>query len=132
MWHCPISGSQVNKPAKLFKRFTPTERFEIGETDIEIENNYYRHYHSFAWVEADDMQTSDDRPLGGLIAHTDRLNIKLNGRWKAVRNGRDEPEEGDILELDGSYWIIEDGCQRTRKKSLNNFAVIYLPIKKLL
>ena len=31
MWNCPISGSQINQPAKLYKRFTPTEDTVINK-----------------------------------------------------------------------------------------------------
>jgi hypothetical protein len=141
MWHCPISGSQINGPAKLFKQFTPTETLTLDrpisaggwfEREIRQENNYYRACASIAWVDATERGQSDEQPISGLTAHTGYMTIKYNGTYQPQLNDPKEPEHGDILEIDGERWIIEDGVQRVRNKSLINFAVVYLPLRKLL
>lgn len=131
-WNCPIYGSQINPPAKLYKRFTATLGVTVSPTDtITIEDNRYASYYSFAWVEVDDMQQSDEQPLDGLPINAERMTIKFHGRWKPEKGAKDEPEVGDILEISSEYWIIEAGGQRARKKSLFNFATVFLPLRKL-
>ena len=133
MFHAPINGSQINTPAKLYKRFTTSENITLDGTVIAYENNYYRFLGcAFAWVDADDMQTGEEQPIRGVLAHSDRMTIKFYGRWKSKPSAGDEPEAGDILFIGGERWIIEDGVQRARKKSLVDFAVVFLPIRKLL
>lgn len=132
MWNAPIYGSQINPRAKLYKRFTAALDVTVSPTDtITIEDNRYACYYRFAWVEVDDMQQSDEQPLDGLPVNTERMTIKFHGRWKPERGAKDEPEIGDVLDIDGEYWIIEAGVQRVRKKSLINFATVFLPIRKL-
>lgn len=131
-WNCPIYGSQVNPRAKLYKRFTAELDVAIEPSKvITIEDNRYACRYNFAWVEADDMQQSDEQPLSGLPINAERMTIKFYGRWKPEKGAKDEPEIGDILEISGEYWIIEAGGQRARKKSLVNFATVFLPLRKL-
>lgn len=147
MWHFPINGSQINQPAKLYKKFTPTENVtlnkeipseeEEGETTIEsrtiiVENNYYRTYASIAYVEATDRQEGEEQPLRGLPSHSASMTIKYNGAYKPKRGSVYECEADDILLIDGELWIVEDGIQRVRHKSLVNFATVYVPIRRLL
>jgi len=240
MWNCPISGSQINQPAKLYKRFTPTEDTVInkiikdefinidagmdlsgktiyfdtptseetgyihsanyvivlsyddghylelhkiypealieqiftpdksaesyvlpgdfgevteitgdfgfltiknpdygkGNPDqsrtIIVENNYYRTYASIAYVEATDRQEGEEQPLRGLPSHSASMTIKYNGAYKPKRGSVYECEAGDILSIDGELWIVEDGIQRVRNKSLVNFATVYVPLRRLI
>lgn len=134
MWNCPINGSQVNSPAKLYKRFTGEVKVtaEKSAEVITIEDNRYASYYSFAYIEADDMTQADEQPLDGLPVNSARMTVKFHGRWKPVPRGKDEPEEGDVLEINGEYWIIEAGIQRVRKKSLVDFATVFLPIRRLM
>jgi len=132
MWHAPISGSQINPPAKLYKQFTPTETLTLNGKDIVYENNYYRSFCSFAWVDATDRQQTDEQPISGLVAHADYMTVKLNGTFKPKQGDLREPTHGDLVMIDGELWIIEDGIQRIRHKSLINFAAVYLPLRKTL
>jgi hypothetical protein len=132
MWHCPISGSQINPPAKLYKQFTPTETLTLDGKEIEYENNYYRAHASIAWVDATEVGQAEEQPIEGFNVHTEYLTIKYNGTFRPKLNDLKEPSHGDILVIDGEPWIIEDGIQRVRNKSLVNFATVYLPLRKLL
>ena len=247
MWNCPISGSQINQPAKLYKRFTPTEDtvinkviteeyvnvavgmdlsgktiyfdkdtpptnesdcsiystdyvlrlsyseghsltlldnelllieqiftpstyesvdsyvlpIDFGEivsvtedvTDfnfltienpdygkpdttqsrtIIVESNYYRTYASIAYVEATDKQEGEEQPLRGLPSHSANMTIKYNGEYKPKAGNLYECEADDLLSIDGELWIIEDGIQRVRNKSLINFATVYVPVRRLM
>lgn len=131
MWPPPIYGSQTNPPAKLYKRFTPTENFIIDNTVLVYQKNYYRTRYSFAWTEANDLQGGTEQPLGGLLVDSSYMTIKLYGKWKPIKGDPTEPELGDIVAINGESWIVED-IQRVRKKSMQNLAVVYLSIRKLL
>lgn len=132
MWHTPINGSQINRPAKLYKRFTPTETMTLNGTEIVYENNYYRSYASIPYVEATDMQQGDEQPLNGLITGADYMTVKYNGTYKPKCGDLREPDHGDILSIDNELWIVEDGIQRIRHKSMINFATVYLPIRRVI
>jgi hypothetical protein len=133
MRNAPIYGSQINTPAKLYKRFTGKLPVELKDGEvITTEDNRYVCYFRFAWVDADDMQSTEQPGSGGAILHTYDLSIKFYGRWKPKEGSVDEPEAGDILQIDNEFWIIEEGVQRARKKSLVNFATVFLPLRKLI
>ena len=132
MWHTPINGSQINIPAKLYKRFTPTETVTLDGTEIVYENNYYRSYASIPYIEATDKQQGDEQPLSGLVTGADYMTIKYNGTYKPRRGDLREPDHGDLLVIDKEMWVIEDTIQRVRVKSLVNFAVVYLPLRRLM
>lgn len=68
MWNCPINGSQVNSPAKLYKRFT-------GEAKVTAK------------------------------------------------------ESTEVITIEDNR---EAGIQRVRKKSLVDFATVFLPIRRLM
>lgn len=150
MIYAPILGSQVNPRAKLHKRLSgnadATIRTEqtngtairnginsitVSNNVITIEDNRYAAYCSIAWTEADDMTEGDEQPLDGLPVESARMTIKFHGRYMPRKGAKDEPEVGDVLQIGDDFWIVEAGCQRTRKKSLVNFATVYLPIRKL-
>lgn len=128
----PIHGSQVNPPARLYKRFMPTEPAAIAKTVIKFENKYYANTFAFAWAEADELTVSDERPIDGLVVKAQRRTIKFHGNYIPKPGSRYEPETGDVLEIDGEYWVIEDGISRKRIASLRNFATVTLPLKRLL
>lgn len=132
MWHTPVNGSQINIPAKLYKRFTPTETVTLDGTEIEYENNYYRSYASIPYIEATDKQQGDEQPLSGLVTGADYMTIKYNGTYKPRRGDLREPDHGDLLVIDKEMWVIEDTIQRVRVKSLVNFAIVYLPLRRLM
>lgn len=131
-FHAPIYGSQINAPAKLYKRFTPTgTALEMNGDIIPYEGNYYRWCANIPYIEATDKQLSDEHPIEGLIVDTGYLTIKYNGTYKPRPDDLREPCHGDIMALDGELWIIEDRVQRVRNKSLVNFATVYSPLRKL-
>lgn len=132
-FHAPIYGSQFHPPAKLYKRFTPTENFVLGDNELAYQNNYYRTHFEFRWTEADDLQGGIEQPISGLVNNNSYMTIKFHGRWKPLKGDITEPDAGDIISIDGELWIVEEsGSQRVHKKSIRDFATIYLPLKKLL
>ena len=133
MFHAPIHGSQINLPAKLYKRFTPTETVIMDDTVITHENNYYRTHFSFAWVEADDEQGGVEQPISGLINSNTHMTIKLNSGWKRTKGDLASPDAGDIITIGKERWIVEEsGSQRVRIKSMRDLAVVYLPLRRVL
>lgn len=132
MIYAPILGSQANPRAKLYKRFTAELDVAIEPSKvITIEDNRYATFSSIAWTEADDMVEGDEQPLDGLPVESARMTIKFHGRYIPRKGAKDEPEVGDVLQIGDDFWIVEAGCQRTRKKSLVNFATVFLPLRKL-
>ena len=146
--HAPIQGSQINPPAKLYKRFTYGLNTNLGDdehiTDVDgvitiqdenkiaYENNNYVCHFSFAWVEATDLQDSELQPLRGLIIESSNMTIKMNAPYIQKRGDVQKPENGDIVQIGDTYWIIQDGVQRYRHKTLRNLATVYLPLKQLM
>lgn len=128
MFNAPIHGSQINPPAKLYKMFTPTEEIETDNI-IVYQNNYYRHYTSFRYIEVSDMNMGDEQPIQGLISGVGYMTIKYNGKYKSDKT---EPDHGDIVKIGTELWIITDSIQKIRHKMLKNMAVVYLPLKKLI
>lgn len=130
--HAPIHGSQINPPAKLYKRFTPTETVSSDGTEITVENNRYRTFCSLRYVEATDRQDGEEQPINGLVSRSGYMTVKYNGKYKPEKDSPYEAETGDVLEIEEELWIVEDDVQRVRVKSLKNFATVYLPLKKIL
>lgn len=140
--HAPIQGSQLNPPAKLFKRFTFKQEHEIdydgkglvvnSQDTITFENNRYVCHYSFAWVEATDLQESEIQPIRGLIVETANMTIKMNAPYIQRRGDVTKPETGDIVQIGSDFWVIQDGVQRTRHKTLRNLATVYLPLRQLI
>lgn len=138
MIYAPILGSQANPRAKLYKRLSGEVEITVQPTTdaaianvITIEDNRYATFSSIAWTEADDMVEGDEQPLDGLPVESARMTIKFHGRYMPRKGAKDEPEVGDVLQIGDDFWIVEAGCQRTRKKSLVNFATVFLPLRKL-
>lgn len=138
--HAPINGSTVNPKARLYKRFTVKEELESNNTEepesnnnvIEFENNYYCTHFSFRFVDTTDRQEGEYDPIDGLHTPNGYMTIKYNGKYKAKPDSPYEPHGGDLLEIDGELWIIEEPIQKVRIKSLRNFATIYLSLRKVL
>ena len=148
--HAPINGSTINLPAKLYKRFMVNDGLNMTPKDIEpllcnskptsvsdigviqFEKNYYVYVRSFRYIESTDEQEGEFAPIEGLKARTAYKTIKYNGKYKVDPSCIDEPREGDILKLDGELWVIDEGIQRVRLKSMRNFATVFLPIQRVL
>ena len=130
--HAPIYGSQINLPAKLFKRFMPTESVTIGSQDIIYENQYYRSYCALRYVESTERQEGEEQPINGLVTRSGYMTIKYNGKYRFASGSLYEAEVGDLLLINKELWIVEDGVQRIRYKSLANLATVYLPLRKIL
>lgn len=143
--HAPIQGSQLNPPAKLFKRFTFEKEvslftsssnsqnvLKVDDSKIQYQQNNYVCYYEFAWVEATDMQDSETQPIKGLLIESSNMTIKTNTPYIQKRGDVKKPENGDIVKIGDTYWEIQDGVQRTRHKTLRNLATVYLPLKQLM
>ena len=144
--HAPIQGSQLNPPAKLYKRFTfevktgTTAGYEYNEGSITInsedsitfENNRYVCHFSFAWVESTDIQESEMQPLRGLIVESSNMTIKMNAPYLQKKGDVQKPENGDIIQIGDTFWVVQDGVQRFRHKMMRNLATVYLPLKQLM
>lgn len=130
MFHAPIYGSQVNQPAKLFKRFTPTENVELGNKVIAYENNLYKNFYNIKYVEATEQNSGEFQPIKGLQTPSGYMTIKFHGCYKAKPGDTNEPEVDDLIVIDDKLWQV-DGVQKRRHTSLVNFATIYLSLKKV-
>lgn len=136
--HAPINGSTVNPKAKLYKRFTVTEKSKLTNGEerdngvITFENNYYSTQFAFRFVDTTDRQEGEYDPISGLHTPNGYMTIKYNGKFKSNPESPCEPHGGDLLEIDGELWIIEEPIQRVRIKSLRNFATVYLSLRKVL
>lgn len=146
--YAPINGSQNNPRAKLYKHFTSSNPQFTGETiKIELEGeevivnrddvvtyqkNTYVCHHTFPWVEATGCGEEDYQPIKGLITHTASMTIKMNAPYFKRLNDVKIPDHGDLVKLHDELWIIEDGIQRERHKTLKNLATYYLPLKRLM
>ncbi len=136
--HAPISI--INPKARLYKRFTPELSYyfnaslsvngKAANKEIIYEKNRYRNFFSFRYEEADD-KTESDEATDGIIAGGSSMAIKYNGKYKRAKRSVDEPESGDLIAIGDEFWKIES-VQRIKKKTLNNFATIYLTINKIL
>lgn len=154
MIHAPIYGSIINQPAKLYKRFTteetitlekktkstehqqsrmipPPETFEPVKGRISYENNYYHTHCNIRYVETSEKTEGQSQIIDGLVSKSFDMTIKFNGQYKPIAGSPYEPEIGDLLAIDNELWIIEEGILRKRNASLINFAVIYLPLRKV-
>lgn len=132
MIYAPINGSQINSKAKLYKRFTTDGSADVSGDSVVYQNNNYVYHASFAWVEATGCNEEDYQPLQGLITHTESITIKMNAPYFRRLGDLKIPEHGDIVRLHGKLWIIEDGVQKERHKTLKDLATYYLPLKSLL
>ncbi len=132
MIYAPINGSQNNPKAKLYKRFTTNQTATVDDDVVIYQNNNYVYHSSFAWVEATGTNEEDYQPIQGLITHTESLTIKMNAPYFRRLGDLKIPEHGDIVRLGGKLWIIEDGVQKERHKTLKDLATYYLPLKSLL
>lgn len=110
-----------------------SEDEEKEKTDIvNYQKNTYVCYHTFSWVEATGYGEEEYQPIKGLITHTASMTIKMNAPYFRRLGDARIPDHGDIVKLHGELWIIEDGIQRERLKSLKNLATYYLPLKRLM
>lgn len=144
MMHAPIYGSQINPPAKLFKRFTYDQTLKVPmgvksdselTTDMVLELNAYKTFHSFMYVEASDYTEGTHQPLNGLLVPKGDLSIKFNGacfKRKIEPCDPNYPETGDLVLMRGELWQISEGIIKSRFKSYADLAVFTLPLKKLL
>ena len=130
--HAPITNGTVNPPAKLYKRFTPTEALETDTDTVRYENNYYRLCASFRYVDATDKQEGEYNPVDGLLAPNAYRTVKCNGKYRVQPNDPREPLGGDLVAIDGDLWMIEEPVQRVRNLSLRNIATVYLSPRRAL
>lgn len=136
--HAPISI--INPKARLYKRFTPALMQIYGNTgseketpasrEIIYEKNLYRTFFSFRYEEVND-RTENDETSDGVISTDSSMTIKYNGKFNYHKRSPYEPEVSDLIAIQKEIWRIE-GVQRIKKKTLNNFATIYLTLSRIL
>jgi hypothetical protein len=139
MIHAPIHGSQVNKPAEVFKRYIANEEVvrqntdadgEIiidGETVIRIQNFYYHKVGTIRWADDTARNDGDYQPINGLVLEQGDMSIKYMGAYRPSKN---EPSHGDIIVLNGERWVVGDNVNRARLTSLRNRAIVRLSLTK--
>lgn len=86
MIHAPIYGSIINQPAKLYKRFTPTETMTLDGKEIIYENNYYHTHCSLRYIESTEKTEGQEQPLGGLVSNNRHMAISITGNISPLRN----------------------------------------------
>lgn len=70
---------QMNKPARLYKRYTYTQPVNIDQaTTLAMELNNYTIYDSFRWVFETEIQTSQHSPMPGVVDMSTYVTLKTN------------------------------------------------------
>lgn len=130
--YAPINGSQINPKAKLYKKYTVDQETLINANVITYQLNNYVCRSTFAWVESTGYNEEDYQPIRGLVTRTASMTIKMSAPYFKRLGNFKIPDIGDIVQLNGEYWMVEDGIQKERHKTLKDLATYYLPLTRLM
>lgn len=96
---------QINKPAKLYKRYTYKQPITIEEANtLSLELNNYTNHDTFRWVFETEIQTGQTSQMSGMIDTVTYVTIKTNTQCYI--------NPGDIVWLicpafpQGKYFVI--------------------------
>lgn len=129
--HAPIAGSQLNRPAQLYKKYSGQNKLPSDQLNVLCyDRNWYRTYARLAYVEADERDVKLVPILKGMLHDDHHLTIKLNGRYYPRDGAVDEPEATDLVQIRDTLWIIQ-AVHRRRNTMLYDFATVYLVLEKV-
>ena len=131
MFHCPIHGSQINPPAKLYKRITGRE--EIPENNANIicyNNNWYKTFKRLKYIETNEQIDGRHKESDNVSLDDSKKTIKITGRFHPKTGAKDEPETTDLMQIGEELWVIRQ-IQRKRLYSLNNVAVLHIVLERI-